>query len=210
MGLSDHLLTTVDLAATLILSIEFALAGVRADLDVFGVGVRAFVGAVGGGVMRDLLLGEQPPAALRDRRYPVIALLGAGGIVAASVLGGSVGTWNPPMALDLIEAAGLALAAVAGARKALDYDLKGASVVAIAVVGSCGGGVLRDVLTAQIPRIFRTDFYATAAVAGSIIMIILVRHMRTSKPLAAAVTGVTVFALRTAAIIGGWSLPHLR
>ncbi len=209
-GIRDRLLTTIDLAATLILSTEFALAGVRADLDVFGIGVLAFVGAVGGGVIRDLLLGEHPPAAFRDRRYPVIALAGAAAIVVASLVTGSVATWTPPRLLDIIEAAGLALAAVAGARKALDYGLNGASVVAVAVVGGCGGGVLRDVLTAQIPRVLRADFYATAAVVGAIVMVVLVRRVRASKQVAAAATGLTVFALRTAAILGDWSLPHLR
>ncbi len=206
----DRLLTSIDLAATLILAIEFALAGVRADLDLFGIGVLAFVGAVGGGVMRDLLLGEVPPAAFRDRRYPVIALIGAGAIVVASVVTGGVATWTPPRLLDIIEAAGLALAAVAGAQKALDYNLNGASVVVVAVVGGCGGGVLRDILTAQIPRILRADFYATAAVVGAIVMVVLVRRVGASKTLAALSTGLAVFALRTAAIFGDWALPHLR
>ena len=206
----DRLLTTIDLAATLILSTEFALAAVRADLDLFGIAVLAFVGAVGGGVVRDLLLGEHPPAAFRDRRYPVIALIGAGIIVVASIVSGSVGTWTPPRLLDIIEAAGLALAAVAGAQKALDYELNGASVVAVAVVGGCGGGVLRDILTAQIPRILRADSYATAAVVGAIVMVVLVRRFGAAKPVAALATGATVFALRTAAILGDWALPHLR
>ncbi|UAJ09431.1 trimeric intracellular cation channel family protein [Glacieibacterium megasporae] len=206
----DRLLTTIDLAATLILSTEFALAGARADLDIFGIAVLAFVGAVGGGVMRDILLGEHPPAAFRDRRYPIIALIGASAVVVAGLATGPVATWTPPRVIDVIEAAGLALAAVAGARKALDYDLNGASVIAIAVVNGCGGGVLRDVLTAQIPRILRADFYATAAISGAIVMVLLVRRTGASKSLAAFCTGVTVFALRTAAIFGDWSLPHLR
>lgn len=206
----DHLLTTIDLGATLILATEFALAGVRADLDVFGIAVLAFVGAVGGGVMRDMLLGEHPPAAFRDRRYPIVALIGTAAIIVAGVVTGSIASWTPPRAIDVVEAAGLALAVVAGARKALDYGLNGASVVAVAVVGGCGGGVLRDVLTAQIPRILRADFYATAAVIGAIVMVLLVRRAGVSASLAALATGCVVFAFRTAAIFADWSLPHLR
>ena len=206
----DHLLTAIDLAATFVLAVECALAGVRADLDLFGILVLAFVGSTGGGVMRDLLLGEHPPAAFRDRRYPAIALLAAAAVIVTGLLTGSVGSWTPPVVLDVVEAAGLAFAAVAGAQKAIDYGLNAASVVVIAIVGGCGGGVLRDVLTTQIPHVLHADFYATAALIGAAVMVALVRGVRMSKPLAAAVTGASVFALRTCAIIGGWSLPHLR
>lgn len=205
----DHLLTGVDLAATFVLAVECALAGVRADLDLFGIAVLAFVGSTGGGVMRDLLVGEVPPAAFRDRRYPVNALAAAAAVIAAGLAVGPIGRWTPPAAVDMVEAAGLALAALAGAQKALDYRLNGASVVIIAVVGACGGGVLRDILTAQIPRVLRADFYATAAVAGALLLLAL-RRAGVRPPAAAVLTGAAVFGLRLAAIGGGWSLAHLR
>ncbi len=208
--LRDRLLTAVDLAATFAFAAECALAAVRADLDLFGILVLAFVGSVGGGVIRDLLLGEHPPAAFRDRRYPLTAMAAAGSVILAGVLTGRIGDWTPPAVLDVIEAAGLALAAVAGAQKALDYGLNAASVVIIAVVGGCGGGVLRDILLAQVPHVLRTDFYATAALAGATLMVLLIRRAGTRKPLAALATGVVVFGLRIAAISYDWALPHLR
>ena len=207
--LRDHLLTAVDLAATFVFAAECALAAVRADLDLFGILVLAFVGAVGGGVIRDLLLGEHPPAAFRDRRYPAIALSAAVAVILAGALTGNIGAWTPPAVLDLIEAAGLALAAVAGAQKALDYSLNAASVVIIAVVGACGGGLLRDVLLAHVPRVLRADFYATAALLGAMLMVLLVRRAGVRKAAAALATGAVVFGLRLAAILSGWSLPHL-
>ncbi len=206
----DHLLTAIDLTATFVLAVECALAAVHADLDLFGILVLAFVGSTGGGVMRDLLLGEHPPAAFRDRRYPAIALAAAVAVIAAGEVTGRIGDWTPPLMLDVIEAAGLAFAAVAGAQKALDCGLNAASVVVIAIVCGCGGGVLRDVLTAQIPHVLRADFYATAALLGAVLMVVLVRRVGTSKSLAALCTGLTVFALRIAALAGGWALPHLR
>ena len=208
--LRDHLLTTIDLAATFILAVECALAGVRADLDLFGVLVLAFVGSTGGGVMRDLLLGEHPPAAFRDRRYPAIAVAAATAVIVAGLTNGRIGSWTPPVVIDVIEAAGLAFAAVAGAQKALDYGLNAASVVVIAIVGGCGGGVLRDVLTAHIPRVLRADFYATAALIGAWAMVVLVRRFGISMSVAAFCAGLVIFALRGAAISGGWELPHLR
>ena len=111
--LRDHLLTTVYLTATFILALECALAAARADLDLFGIIVLAFVGSTGGGVRRDLLLGEHPPAAFRDRRYPAIALAASAAVIVAGLVHGHIGTWTPPIVLDLVEAAGLAFAAVA-------------------------------------------------------------------------------------------------
>ena len=70
--------------------------------------------------------------------------------------------------------------------------------------------MLRDVLTDQIPRVLRADFCATAALIGAIVMVVLVRRVGTSLSLAAMCTGITVFALRSAALAGGWALPHLR
>lgn len=206
----DHLLTTVDLVATFILALDFALAAVHADLDLFGILVLATVGATGGGIMRDLLLGEQPPAALRDWRYAAIAVAAASAIIVAGTLSGGIGSWTPPVLLDAVEAAGLAFAAVAGAQKAIDYKLNAASVIILAIIGSCGGGVLRDVLTAQVPRVLRTDFYATAALIGAGVMVVLVRRAGVRQPVAAAITGVVVLTLRLAALVGGWTLPHLR
>ena len=207
--LRDHLLTTIDLTATFVLAIECALAAVRADLDLFGILVLAFVGSTGGGVMRDLLLGEHPPAAFRDRRYPAIAVAAATVVIVAGLTYGRIGSWTPPTVLEIIEAAGLAFAAVAGAQKAIDYELNAASVVVIAIIGGCGGGVLRDLLTAQIPRVLRADFYATAALIGAMLMVVLVRRAGMSKVFSAVFTGLTVFALRSVAAVEGWALPHL-
>ncbi len=206
----DHLLTVVDLAATFLLAIECTVAGVHADLDLFGILVLAFVGSVGGGVMRDLLLGENPPAAFRDWRYSALALLAAAGAVPATMIFGPIGNWTPPLALDIFEAVGLALAVVAGAQKSLDCQLNGTGVVIIATVNGCGGGILRDVLTAQVPHVLRADFYATAALAGSALMVLLVRRLGVARKLAVLSGGAAIFALRTAALLGNWSLPHLR
>jgi uncharacterized membrane protein YeiH len=206
----DRVLTAVDLAATFVLAAECAIAAVHADFDLFGILVLAFVGSTGGGVIRDLLLGEHPPAAFRDWRYAALAVAATAGVVAASLALGRVGDWTPPVAVDVFEAVGLALAAVAGARKSLDYGLNAASVTIIATVNGCGGGILRDVLSARVPHVLHEDFYATAALAGAALMVALVRRFGVGKGAAGAVAGVAIFALRTAALLGDWRLPHLR
>lgn len=206
----DRVLEVVDLAATFVLATECALKGVQADLDLFGILVLSFVGSVGGGVIRDLLLGEHPPAAFRDWRYAALALAATTGVVTASLLLGPVGAVTPPLAIDVFEAVGLALAAVAGARKCLDYGLNGAAVIVIATVNGCGGGILRDVLTAQVPSVLHEDFYATATLAGATLLVLLVRRFGVRQDVAGTVAAVAIFALRTAALLGEWRLPHLR
>lgn len=207
--LRDHVLTIVDLAATFVLATECALVGVQADFDLFGILVLAFVGSVGGGVIRDLLLGEHPPAPLRDWRYAALAVAATAGVIAASLALGRVGNFTPPLAIDIFEAVGLALAAVAGARKSLDYDLNAASVVVIATINGCGGGILRDVLSQRVPHVLHADFYATAALVGAIVMVVMVRRLGFGRDIAGATAGITIFALRTAALLGDWRLPHL-
>lgn len=208
--LHDRVLEVVDLAATFVLATECALLGVHLDFDVFGILVLAFVGSVGGGVLRDLLLGEHPPAPLRDWRYAMLALIATTCVIAASVILGPVGTYTPPLFIDVFEAVGLSLAAIAGARKSLDYKLNSASVIVIATINSCGGGILRDVLSARVPHVLHEDFYATAALLGAALMVVLIRRFAVRAGVAAVIAGVTIFALRTAALLGEWSLPHLK
>ena len=205
----DKVLDGVDLAATFVLATECALTGVQADFDLFGILVLAFVGSVGGAVIRDLLLGEHPPAPFRDWRYAAVAVAATLGVVGASLILGPVGSFTPPLAVDVFEAVGLALAATAGARKSLDYKLIGAAVVVIATVYGCGG-MLRDVLTARVPSVLHENFYATAAVAGAIMLVLMVKRFGTRQDIAEPIAGVAIFALRTAALIGEWRLPHLR
>ncbi|MEF9979605.1 MAG: TRIC cation channel family protein [Thermomonas sp.] len=208
--LHDRVLEVVDLAATFVLATECALLGVHLDFDVFGILVLAFVGSVGGGVLRDLLLGEHPPAPLRDWRYAMLAVIATTCVVAASVILGPVGAYTPPLFIDVFEAVGLALAAIAGARKSLDYKLNAASVVIIATINSCGGGILRDVLSARVPHVLHQDFYATAALLGAALMVMLIRGFGVRAGVAAGIAGLAIFGLRTAALLGEWALPHLK
>jgi uncharacterized membrane protein YeiH len=205
----DRVLDAVDLAATFVLAAECALTAVQADFDLFGILVLSFVGSVGGAVIRDLLLGEHPPAPFRDWRYAALALAATTLVILASLVFGAVGNFTPPLLLDVFEGAGLALAATAGARKCLDYKLASAAVVIIATVNGCGGGMLRDVLTARVPHVLHADFYATAVLAGATLIVLLVRRFGFRPDLAGALGGIAIFALRTAALFGHWALPHL-
>lgn len=159
--LSDVVLAA-DIGGTFLFAVEGALIAMQAGLDLLGVAVIAFVAALGGGIIRDVLIGAVPPAAIRDQRYVLVTLAGAALTLAAASLLRQL----PPLPLVVLDAAGLALFAVAGMQKALVRGIPPVGAVMMGTLTAVGGGALRDVLLAQVPAILRTDFYATAAIIG--------------------------------------------
>jgi uncharacterized membrane protein YeiH len=161
-----------DLAATFLFGLEGASSAVAGNLDLFGVLVLGFVTAVGGGVIRDLLIGDVPPAAFRFQWYIVVALLGAAIAFVIFTPISHVPTW----VLIMLDAAGLSLFAVSGASKALLFETNALTAIILGVVTGTGGGVIRDVLLNKVPAILRVDVYASAALLGMAVMTIGVRQ----------------------------------
>jgi uncharacterized membrane protein YeiH len=200
-------LLTLDLIGTFVFALSGAVAGVRQRLDIFGVLVLSFAAASAGGIMRDLLIGSVPPVALRDWRY-----------LAASLLAGLlVFIWFPrsrrlSRARNLVlifDAAGLGLFAVAGTQKALGYGLNPVTAALLGMLTGIGGGMLRDVLVAEIPNVLRADLYAVAALAGAVVVVL--GHLLTAEPTGTAILGAAFcFCLRLVAIRRGWQLPVAR
>ncbi|HEX6043894.1 MAG TPA: trimeric intracellular cation channel family protein, partial [Pyrinomonadaceae bacterium] len=163
-------LLVLDLLGTFVFALSGAVVGVKRRLDIFGVLVLSFAAATAGGIMRDVLIGSTPPAAIRDWRY-----------MAASVLGGLlIFVWFPRSQQSsrvrnfvlLFDAGGLALFAVTGTQKALGYGLNPLMAALLGMLTGVGGGILRDVLVAEIPHVLRSDLYAVAALAGAVTVII--------------------------------------
>ena len=154
--------------------------------------------------MRDLLIDSVPPAAIRDWRY-----------MAASVLGGLlIFIWFPRSQRTskvrnfvlLFDAAGLGLFAVTGTQKALGYGLNPVMASVLGMLTGVGGGIIRDVLVAEIPNVLRGDLYAVAALAGAVVVVIGQR-LDIAPTIAAVVGAVICFSLRLFAIRRGWQLP---
>lgn len=197
-------LLVLDLIGTFVFALSGAVVGVKRRLDIFGVLVLSFAAASAGGIMRDLLIDSVPPAAIRDWRY-----------MAASVLAGLlIFVWLPRSKrlsevrslVLLFDAAGLGLFAVTGTQKALGYGLHPAMAPLLGMLTGIGGGMLRDILVAEIPNVLRADLYAVAALAGAVVVV--VGHLFGMAPLMAAVLGALIcFSLRLIAIRRGWQLP---
>lgn len=195
------LVLMLDLAGTFVFALAGATAAARRQLDIFGVLVVAFAAACSGGIMRDVLIGATPPAAISDWRYLATSLIA--GVIAFRWHASIERLANP---VRMFDAAGLALFAVAGAQKALAYELNAVMSALLGMLTGIGGGVARDLLLAQVPTVLRSDLYAVAALAGAVVVVLGDRF--DLPPLVAALTGAALcFALRVMAIHRNWHLP---
>src|SRR3954468_5996422 len=157
----------LDLGGTFVFALSGAVAGVKRKLDLFGVLVLSFVAANTGGIIRDILIGATPPGAISDWRYLGVSL--AAGIITFYFSSAISQRWNPVL---LFDAAGLALFAVSGAHKALVYGLNPVMATLLGMLTGIGGGMARDVLSAEIPTVLRADLYAVAGLVGAAIVVV--------------------------------------
>ena len=200
----SRVLLVVDLLATLLVALQGGGAAVVGHLDLLGILVLAFVSALGGGIVRDLLIGAVPPNAFRDWRYGTVAL--CGGVLI--ILGFEAFNRFPEMPLTMLDAAGLGLFAVAGADKATEFKVPALAAVLLGGITGCGGGVIRDLLLMRVPRILDADVYATAALAGALVTVLLLR-VKVHRGWAMALGAAACFGLRMIAVVRHWSLPHV-
>jgi uncharacterized membrane protein YeiH len=184
-------LVLLDLLGIFVFAISGALVGVRKGLDVFGVLVLAGTTGLGGGFLRDVLIGATPPAALEDWRYLAVPIVAG---MLAFVYHPALGRVEP--SITVLDAFGLGLFCVTGAQKALDYGLGPAPAALMGLVTAIGGGVMRDVLAGRVPAVFRGELYATPALAGAVVVVI---GARTDAPFA-------VVAFAGAGLCIGWRL----
>ena len=154
----------LDLLGVFVFALSGATLAVQARMDAFGVLVLAGVAALGGGVLRDLLL-DTPVAALADGRYLLVPPLAAALVFFFSPLVERLGP-----AVRLFDAAGLGLFVVSGTTKALNAGLGTVPAVVVGCLTGIGGGVLRDVLAGVVPVVLRREVYAVPAVLGAFLV----------------------------------------
>lgn len=198
---SGWALQVLDLVGIFVFGITGALVGVRKKLDVFGIQVLALVTGLGGGFIRDVLIGATPPAALVDWRYLVVPV--AAGLITFFL---HPGIGRLERLVNIFDAAGLALFCVTGARKALEYGLPPLSAALVGTISGIGGGVIRDLLSGRVPVVLRSEIYATPAFLGAGIVVVVdaLGYDASWTTLAAAVV---CFVIRLFAIRRGWNAP---
>lgn len=157
----------LDLCGVLAFAVNGALTALRLTrLDVVGVVTLAMFTALGGGMLRDILLGDLPPSSFLDWRY--LAVAASGGLLAFALGLRLEHLARPITALD---AAGLSLFAVSGAVKALEFGMGPAQSVILGTVTAVGGGTLRDVMIRQVPTVLSADLYAIPAMLGATLLV---------------------------------------
>ena len=181
----------LDLTGIFAFGLNGALTAIRVvRLDIVGVVTLGMFTALGGGVIRDILLGALPPATFSDWRYLTVA---AGGSLVAFLFGRSLDRLGT--LILVLDAAGLSLFAVSGALKGLDFGIGFGQAVILGTITAVGGGTVRDVLIGEIPSVLTSGLYAIPALAGAFIVVTADRIGAAGLPAALVAAG-ACFAIR--------------
>ena len=198
------MLYILDLIGTFVFAVSGGLKATRHRLDLLGILVLATLTGVGGGILRDLLLGDTPPAVFQDELFLAVCI--AGGLLAFWAAS-HIEAWVQEMMIA--DAIGLGVFAAIGAAKAHAFDLGPIGIVMMAGLTATGGGVVRDVLVREIPAVIQKDFYATAALAGGLCFLgTLALELR--APFQLAITAILTTGLRFFAMYRQIHLPRAR
>lgn len=203
-GLEPRLERTLDLVGVFVFAISGGLLAVRKGYELVGVTSLALVTALGGGVIRDLLLGATPPTAFGDVWYLAVPL----GAAAVVFVAHAAIDQRLSQAVLVFDAAGLGLFCVTGAVKASSFGASAVGAVLIGVIAAVGGGIIRDVLANEQPSLFQHDstLYAIPASVGATAVVVAIRNDLYSGSFAAGVA-LVVLVVRLAAMRFGWRAP---
>ncbi len=192
-----------DLLGTIAFAISGVLVAMDKKLDLFGVFIIAFVTAIGGGSLRDMLIGDTPVAWMRDEAYTITIL--------ASVLFAILFQSRLKYlrrSLFLFDTIGIGLYTMVGIEKGLQAELMPFICIALGTITASFGGVIRDILCNEIPVIFRKEIYATACIAGGVLYFILIETPM-AEEYAYAIGILAVIGLRLLAVRFKVALPNI-
>lgn len=185
----------LDLVGVFVFALSGGLVAVRKRLDLVGVLVLAGVAGLGGGIMRDLVIGAVPPAGLSDWRL----------LLAAVVAGLATFALHPGFArvsriVRILDAAGLAVFAVGGSLKAMSYGVTSITAILVGIMTAVGGGMARDLLAGQVPEVLRRELYAVPAALGSVFVVLAHQSGHLSTALI-WIAVLLIFAVRVTAVV---------
>lgn len=193
----------LDILGTVAFAISGALTAINKKMDPFGVFVIAFVTAVGGGTLRDVLIGHTPVGWMRnlDSVYVIIA-----GFVVTLIFRKKLDKLR--VSLFLFDTIGLGVFTLIGLEKGIASGLHPVICIALGTMTACFGGVIRDILCNEIPVIFRKEIYATICIIGGCVFFLL-RKLNVPEDVLYPVVSAVIIAIRLMAVNYKWSLPAL-
>lgn len=195
-----HLL---DIIGTMAFAMSGALTAMSKKLDPFGVFIIAFVTAVGGGTLRDVMIGRTPVGWMQDPTYVYVIVWG---FFLAIVFRKKLDRLRTSLAL--FDTIGLGVFTLIGIQKGIDYNLHPVICIALGTMTACFGGVTRDILCVEIPVIFRREVYATICIIGGIVFFIL-RKMNVENDVLYLATSSIIIIIRLMAVKYKWHLAPL-
>lgn len=209
----NWMMLILEILGTIAFSVSGAIEAMKKEMDMLGVLVLGLVTAVGGGILRDVIIGELPPASFQNPRNALIAI---GTAFAAFVVGAILSKrkqnahsmiWNQVLLVS--DAVGLGAFTVLGIRcvqEQAGYE-NAALLLFVGVITGVGGGLIRDIFAGNVPYIFRKHVYATASIAGAVTYLLLERTGYVE--LASFVSLLLVLVLRLLAAKFQWNLPRV-
>lgn len=193
----------IDILGTIAFAVSGVYAAMEKKLDLFGVIIIAFVTAIGGGTVRDMMIGDLPVAWIRNINYTAIIL----STTVVVILFRSY-IKNFQKTLIVFDSIGLGLFTVLGIQKGIAFGLHPVICVALGTITGCFGGVIRDMLINTIPLIFKKEIYASACIAGGTVYFILYLN-GVNSDLNDAISIIIIFLIRILAIRFDWRLPGI-
>ncbi len=190
----------IDLLGTLVFAISGVLTAVEKKFDFVGAAILALVTAVGGGTLRDILIGNTPVGWMKDLNYILVISLA---LPICFFFKTRIQKWRK--GIFLFDTIGIALFTILGMQKTLHLGLSPIIAVMMGIVSAVFGGVIRDVLANDIPLIFRKEIYASACLAGAVVYLVLDPLLPSMYAMMSSIS--VVFILRFLAVRNNWGVP---
>ncbi len=195
------LIYILDLFGVLVFAISGALSAMEQRYDIMGVLFIAFITAVGGGIMRDVMLGSTPVACMRDLNYPLSIFAGA--LLAVAFKPRFI---RLRKTLTLFDAIGISVFTVIGLEKSMTFEIVMPMQIVLGMMTAVGGGLLRDVLCNVTPLIFHKEVYASACLLGGIVFVSCYGFVPHS--VATLLSAGVIFTVRIMSVRKGWGLKN--
>ncbi len=214
MDYSDFIILILELVGTVAFACSGAMLGVKRKMDIFGVNVLGVTTAVGGGLIRDLILGIIPPAMFRHSIYAMTAIVSSTLLFLAvyvrrQIFTGSVAAWYDRI-MFYCDSVGLGIFTVVGCQAAIfaGYSYNRFLTVFVGVLTGVGGGLIRDVMASELPYIFVKHVYAVASLAGALLCVFLYPYA--GRLISMVIGAGAVILIRFLAAHYRWNLPRIQ
>ena len=195
--------STLDILGTIAFAISGALAGIEKRLDFFGVFIIALVTSIGGGTLRDLLIGTTPVSWMLNLQTFYIVIIST---IVAIIFRKRLNIFRS--SLFLFDTIGIGIFTIIGIERGLNAELSPIICILLGTITACFGGVTRDILCNEIPVIFRKEIYATACLMGGVMFFIL-EFLHLNNDFIYIATAGTIILIRLLAVKYHWSFPQI-